>query len=81
MSHGTHRATKPVKPRRSLRRLAAGLGLAAATATAITLTADLTITPQADSGWGAPDTTHIAVDTGTTDGIQASVHVDDTGWG
>ena len=48
-----------------------------------TLTAtlnNLVAVPQ-DSGWGAPDTTHIAVDTGTTGGVQASVHVDDSGWG
>lgn len=82
MSHGAHRAPKP-KTRR-LRRIAATLGFAAAAA-GISLAADAVVTPQADSGWGAPDTAGVTVATEAGVGVDLSTGVNvplgDSGWG
>lgn len=79
MSQGQHRAPKP---KTRLRRIAATLGFAAAAA-GIALTADVVVTPQQDSGWGAPDTTGVTVATDTGVDLHANVNVPlgDTGWG
>lgn len=74
--------------KKRITRLLAGLTLTTLTATGLTLTDNLVATTQQDTGWGAPDTTHVPVASTNTEitididpGAITDTVLGDSGWG